>query len=178
MFRPAGEETDSDDSSFDAPFVPVKQFEDAGVKEEEVEDMTLVADLICAVEAGDLETAGDCLTSVSVNTLLSVWSCGNVTAGGLAVLNVQDEVLKLVMERGGHCNGEGFILLASSDCDRDQEKMLRCAELLTGLDSEDINRSQGQGLTPLMIACRNGNRPLVRWIVQHGAQLDLQDNIL
>ena len=178
MYRPAGDETDSDDSSFDAPMVPVKQLEDAGVKEEEVEDLTLVADLICAVEAGDLETVEDSLTSVSVNTLLSVWSCGEVTAGGLAALNVQDQVLKLVIERGGHCNGEGFILLASCDWNCDQEKMLSCAELLTGLDNEDINKSQCQGLTPLMIACRNGNRPLVQWIVQHGAQLDLQDNIL
>ena len=33
-------------------------------------------------------------------------------------------------------------------------------ELINKLDNEDLNMRQSQGQTPLMIASKNGNRPL------------------
>merc|ERR1719192_2450136 len=54
---------------------------------------------------------------------------------------------------------------------------MKCAELISSLDNEDVNMKQSQGLTPLMIASKNGNRPLVQWLIGRGARLDLLDRM-
>ena len=45
------------------------------------------------------------------------------------------------------------------------------------MDNEDLNMRQSQGQTPLMIASKNGNRPLVRWMIDQGAKLDVVDRM-
>ena len=176
MFRPAGEsDSESSEASYEDRLDPPVQHRDCRVEACEERDVSLLSDLSLAVEAGDVEAVMESLSSVPVNCKLSVWRWGEVTPAGLAALYAQDEVLQLLLEKGGDCNAEGFILLASADWDCDQEKVVRCGHLIAGLDNEDINRAKSEGLTPLMIASSNGNRFLVQWLVEQGAKLDLQD---
>ena len=132
------------------------------------------ADLAEAVEAGDLEGVRSLLETVEVNTPLNVWGWGQVTASGLACCHAQPRVLALLVSEGGHCDGEGFMLLAAAK--EDTCDLVKCAEMLLSLEKEDLNKVQRQGMTALMLACRSGKRQLVEWMVQHGAKVDWKDN--
>ena len=152
------------------------------VEKEEKISRSVLSDLTQSVEAGDLETVRQLLEgeAVPVNTNLAVWSWGELTPAGLAALHAQHEVLQFLLERGANCAGEGFLLLATAGWEGpegDHEKLINCAELINKLDNEDLNMRQSQGQTPLMIASKNGNRPLVRWMIEHGAKLDLLDRM-
>ena len=88
MFRPAGDSSSEDsDSCYEPSPVSLAKEEE---REKEGLARSLLFDLSSAVEAGDLDTVRDLLESVPVNTLLNVWSCGEVTAAGLAALHCQE----------------------------------------------------------------------------------------
>ena len=206
MFRPAGisdseEDSDSDCGLQVAPSGPAVTgqgqvgagddpvSEPQGEQEEqEVISSSLLSDLAQSVEAGDLDTVMELVEtehggggggggSVPVNTILTVWRWGELTPAGLAALHCQHLVLEFLLARGGHCGGEGFLLLATAGSEGTQDNLMKCAELISSLDNEDVNMKQSQGLTPLMIASKNGNRLLVQWLIGRGARLDLLDRM-
>ena len=197
MLRPAGFSDDgsSDDDNFDE--YPRKGGSIFGnqvnVKEEEVATVSNIvedngwdetkkatdlaiakANLVEAIEAGNIESVRSLLEAVEVNTPLHAWGWGQVTASGLACGHGQHRVLELLVSEGGHCDGEGFMQLAAAGDDTGD--LVECAKLLLTLEKESLNRVQKQGMTALMLAARRGKRPLVEWMVQHGAEVNRKDN--
>ena len=84
-------------------------------------------------------------------------------------------MLELLVSEGGHCDGEGFMQLAAAGDDAGD--LVECAKLLLTLEkTESLNRVQKQGMTALMLAARRAKRPLVEWMVQHGAEVNRKDN--
>ena len=142
----------------------------------EVSPMT-INDIRLAIDAGDVSSVLACLSVIDVNIELSVWGVGKTSLALLAASKIQPHVLSALVEKGGRCNGEGYIALAgavnrNSNC----EDVEQCANILLGVENESINCVQHQGLTPLMLASRAGCIELVIWFVEHGAKLDYQDH--
>jgi len=54
--------------------------------------------------------------------------------------------------------------------------LLRCLKLVAKFDSIDINATDRHGLSALMYACSNGWLKLVKFLVNHGADIELKDN--
>ena len=76
-------------------FEEIKYLEDS---KEETDLAIAKADLVEAVEAGDLEgVVRSLLEAVEVNTPLDVWDWGQVTASGLACCHGQARVLELLV---------------------------------------------------------------------------------
>jgi len=136
------------------------------------------SDLIQAVEAGDVEGVASLISAIGdVNPLLEVWGWGQLTPAGFSCCHSQHQVLKSLLElKDAHCNGEGFMLLAASSSSN-QLNDVKCAELLKNVNDENLNNIHQQGMSPLMLAAKNGKKMLVKWMIEHEADHNATDTL-
>ena len=149
--------------------------------------------LIKAIAIGDIKHVASLLDIVDSNKKLNVWGLGQVTPAGecnylrccscvtlngvnfligLCCCHGQYGVLKLVLDtdRGEHCDGEGFMLLAAAGNNVPDDSLINCAKLLLNLDNENVNQTNTQGWTRLTLSARRGRKSLVEFLLEHGAQ--------
>jgi len=156
----------------------IKNVSDSDASTEETNLLMAKSDLIQAIEAGDVEEV-TCLISTigDVNPFLEVWGWGLLTPAGFSCCHSQHQVLKSLLElEDAHCNGEGFMLLAAS-ASSNQQNDVKCAELLKNTNNENLNNIHQQGMTPLMLAAKNGKKLLVKWMIEHDADINTKDNL-
>jgi len=94
-----------------------------------------------------------------------------------AISKLDPHELLFFLDLGWSCKGKGFLTLAGAAtlARKDIANIEMCADILISLKDESVNSVHHQGLTPLMIACRQGSVCLVNWLINHGAKLDSQD---
>ena len=146
--------------------------------EDDTETLTAIAkfDLIQAIEAGDVSSVRSLVDVVGIESPLEVWGWSRLSSAGLACCYAQAEVLQCLLQRGGHCDKHGLLLLAGAETVSQRGDVVRCAEMLREMEDEDVDQVQVQGMTPLMLACKKGKKSLVQWMLANEANINLFDN--
>lgn len=69
------------------------------------------------------------------------------------------------------------MLLAAAGNNISDDSLAKCAKLLLNLDTENVNQTNNQGWTPLMMASRKGRKNLAHFLMDQGAHVNLTDNL-
>lgn len=95
-----------------------------------------------------------------------------------AALNCQYDAMEFLMKKGANPNFHHHcytVLMSACDSSKQgQDVKLKCIQLL--LDSgASVNMRQHNGMTPLMIACKEGSEKVVEELIKRNADINAQD---
>ena len=69
------------------------------------------------------------------------------------------------------------MLLAAAGNNISDDSLINCAKLILNLDNENVNQTNNQGWTPLMMAARKGRKCLVEFLLDHGSHVNTTENL-
>ena len=135
-----------------------------------------VTPLVCACLYRNYRTAEALLENgADVNALgpwLPLWIA--------AVWTGTKETTAMLLRHGADPNDDEFplpLLADLIDSVADVDRILEIAKLLLANDPPvQINKQSAGGNTALMYACRKGYLPVVRWLIENGADVNILDN--
>lgn len=177
VFRPAGFSSDEDEEGLSFPD-PVKH---PGTREEiqtPVRLQTPVNDkdlLRIAALDGNIQVLMSLIEEkhLPVDVYIHGW-----TPLMFAASNCQYDAIEFLMKKGANPNShqQGYsVLMSACACMKQtQDVQLKCIKLL--LDSgANVNMRQHNGMTPLMIACKQGSEKIVEELIKRNADINAQD---
>ncbi|AFM12294.1 ankyrin repeat domain-containing protein [Turneriella parva] len=100
----------------------------------------------------------------------------------LAAYTANAEIFELLIERGADLSyrepltGTGLMHQIVSGAGKPEDQ-LRCLEILSKRQMLDVNAVADFGTTPLMIAAERGNAMIVKFLLTHGADVNLKDKV-
>jgi ankyrin repeat protein len=95
-----------------------------------------------------------------------------------AASNCQYDAMEFLLKKGANPNFHHqcytVLMSACASVKQDQDVRLKCVQLL--LDSgASVNVRQPNGITPLMIACKEGSKKVVKELIERNADINAQD---
>lgn len=116
--------------------------------------------------------------SIDINCYLP----SNWTALMYAAFNGSLDVVKYLLENGADplLSYDCFnVIMCVCKCNNisNETDLLDCLKLLGDFDTIDINATDRSGYSALMYACSSGRLKIVEYLIDHGADIELRDNL-